>query len=528
MSADILDIVMFGAACLVLLSGFPVAFTLGGVALLFAGIGIWLGIFDDTFLIALPQRIFGTMTNETLIAVPLFVFMGTMLERSKVAEELLESMGQLFGSLRGGLGISVSIVGALLAASTGIVGATVVTMGLLSLPTMLRRGYDIPLATGSVAAAGTLGQIIPPSIVLVLLGDVLSNAYQKAQLEQGIFNPETMSVGDLFAGALIPGLMLVVFYILYQVYRAVVHPASSPALPADESLDRGELYRKTFRALVPPVLLIVAVLGSILGGIATPTEAAAVGAVGALLLAGYRQAGSKLPVILAAGSLIAILVLTSFYDLRITRDEISAGDSFAILIAALLAVGIAVGVIVSALRLISTSVLQEVMRATTRTSSMVFVILIGAALFSLVFRGLGGDETVQNFLMQNPDSWTAKLFGDMAPIFIVMAVMFVLGFFLDFIEITFVVVPIVGPVLLGLGFDPVWLGVMMAINLQTSFLTPPFGFALFYLRGVAPDTVRTVQIYRGVVPFVAIQILALIIIANFPGLATWLPQVVFG
>ncbi len=364
--------------------------------------------------------------------------------------------------------------------------------------------------------------------MLVLLGDVLSNAYQKAQLEQGIFNPETMSVGDLFAGALIPGLMLVVFYILYQVYRAVVHPASSPDLPADESLDRGELYRKTFRALVPPVLLIVAVLGSILGGIATPTEAAAVGAVGALLLAGYRQAGSKLPVILAAGSLIAILVLTSFYDLRITRDEISAGDSLAILIAALLAVGIAVGVIVSALRLISTSVLQEVMRATTRTSSMVFVILIGAALFSLVFRGLGGDETVQDFLMQNPDSWTAKLFGDMAPVFIVMAVMFVLGFFLDFIEITFVVVPIVGPVLLGLGFDPVWLGVMMAINLQTSFLTPPFGFALFYLRGVAPDTVRTVQIYRGVVPFVAIQILALIIIANFPGLATWLPQVVFG
>lgn len=528
MSADILDIVMFAAACVVLLSGFPVAFTLGGVALLFAGIGIWLGIFDDTFLIALPQRIFGTMTNETLIAVPLFVFMGTMLERSKVAEELLENMGQLFGSLRGGLGISVSIVGALLAASTGIVGATVVTMGLLSLPTMLRRGYDIPLATGSIAAAGTLGQIIPPSIVLVLLGDVLSNAYQKAQLEQGIFNPDTMSVGDLFAGALIPGLMLVGLYICYQIYRAIVHPASSPAMPPEEGLDRGELYRKTLRALMPPILLIVAVLGSILGGIATPTEAAAVGAVGALLLAGYRQDGSSLPVKLAAGSLIAILVLTYFYDLRITRDDIGPADSFAILIAALLSVGIAVGVIVSSLRLLNADVLQEVMRSTTRTSSMVFVILIGAALFSLVFRGLGGDETVQDFLMQDPESWTAIVFGDMAPIFIVMAVMFVLGFFLDFIEITFVVVPIVGPILLALGFDPVWLGVMMAINLQTSFLTPPFGFALFYLRGVAPDTVRTIQIYRGVIPFVLIQIFALIIIANFPGLATWLPQVIFG
>ncbi|MEQ9145045.1 MAG: TRAP transporter large permease subunit [Parvibaculaceae bacterium] len=528
MTADILDIVMFAVACGVLLSGFPVAFTLGGVALLFAGLGIALGIFDDTFLIALPQRIFGTMTNETLIAVPLFVFMGTMLERSKVAEELLESMGQLFGSIRGGLGFSVSIVGALLAASTGIVGATVVTMGLLSLPTMLRRGYDIPLATGSIAAAGTLGQIIPPSIVLVLLGDVLSNAYQKAQLEQGIFTPDTMSVGDLFAGALLPGLMLVGLYISYQVYRSIAHPASSPAMPPDESLDRAALYKQTLHALVPPVILIVAVLGSILGGIATPTEAAGVGAVGALLLAGYRQAGAKLPVVTAAASLIAILFLTAVFDLRVARSDIGVGSTGAILVALLLSIGIAWGVVVSSLRLIRASVLTEVVQSTARTSSMVFVILIGAALFSLVFRGLGGDETVQDFLVHDTESWLTYLFGAMAPVVIVMAVMFLLGFFLDFIEITFVVVPIVGPILLAMGFDPVWLGVMMAINLQTSFLTPPFGFALFYLRGVAPDAVRTIHIYKGVIPFVLIQVLALIIIARYPAIATWLPEVIFG
>jgi len=528
MTADILDLVMFAVACIMLLAGFPVAFTLGGVALLFGLIGMWLGVFDFGYLNALPSRIFGTMTNEILIAVPLFVFMGTMLERSKVAEELLESMGQLFGSLRGGLGISVTIVGALLAASTGIVGATVVTMGLLSLPTMLRRGYDIPLATGSIAAAGTLGQIIPPSIVLVLLGDVLSNAYQKAQLEQGIFTPDTMSVGDLFAGALLPGLMLVGLYILYQVFKAVVDPDSSPAMPPDETLDRASLYRKIMRALVPPLVLIISVLGSILGGIATPTEAAAVGAIGALLLAGYRQPGSSVSMMVATISLIAILFLTASFDLRIARSDIGTAGTIQIAIALIFVAGIIWGVVVSTTRLLQSSVLTEVVQSTARTSSMVFVILIGAAMFSLVFRGLGGDETVQNFLIQDTDSWMSYLFGPMAPVVIVMAVMFILGFFLDFIEITFVVVPIVGPVLLALGFDPVWLGVMMAINLQTSFLTPPFGFALFYLRGVAPDEVRTIQIYRGVIPFVLIQILALIIIGNFPIIATWLPEVIFG
>ena len=515
-----LDVLMFVAVCAVLLTGFPVAFTLAGIALAFGLIGMAFGVFDFGFMAALPQRIYGNMTNDVLIAVPLFVFMGTMLERSKVAEELLENMGRLFGRLRGGLGISVSIVGALLAASTGIVGATVVTMGLLALPTMLRRGYDPALASGSIAAAGTLGQIIPPSIVLVLLGDTLANSYQKAQLEQGIFSPETLSVGDLFAGALIPGLMLVGFYILYQVVRAVLDPKSSPAMPVDDSVSTAELYRRTLRALIPPVVLIVAVMGSILGGIATPTEAAALGAIGSILLAGERAGGLKLPVRTAALSLIALLFLTSFMDLRTARTEISGGDQLGIWLAWLLCAGIAWGLLASIHRLWRNGVLGEVTQSTARITSMVFVILIGAALFSLVFRGLGGDDTVHEFLNSMPGGTTGAVIT-------VMLIMFALGFFLDFIEIIFVVVPIVAPILLMMGVDPVWLGVMMAVNLQTSFLTPPFGFALFYLRGVAPDSVTTMQIYRGAVPFVMLQILALGVIAVFPALATWLPRLIF-
>lgn len=515
-----LDVLMFVAVCAVLLTGFPVAFTLAGVALAFGLIGMAFGVFDFGFMAALPQRIYGNMTNDVLIAVPLFVFMGTMLERSKVAEELLENMGRLFGRLRGGLGISVSIVGALLAASTGIVGATVVTMGLLALPTMLRRGYDPALASGSIAAAGTLGQIIPPSIVLVLLGDTLANSYQKAQLEQGIFSPETLSVGDLFAGALIPGLMLVGFYILYQIVRAVLDPKSSPAMPVDDSVSTAELYRRTLRALIPPVALIIAVMGSILGGIATPTEAAALGAIGSILLAGERAGGLKLPVRTAALSLIALLFLTSVMDLRTARTEISGSDQLGIWLAWLLCAGIAWGLLASIHRLWRTGILGEVTQSTARITSMVFVILIGAALFSLVFRGLGGDDTVHEFLNAMPG-------GAVGAVFIVMLVMFLLGFFLDFIEIIFVVVPIVAPILLMMGVDPVWLGVMMAVNLQTSFLTPPFGFALFYLRGVAPDSVTTMQIYWGAVPFVMLQILALGVIAVFPALATWLPRLIF-
>ncbi len=453
-----LAIVMFLAAVVVLLAGFPVAFTLGGVALVFAFGGMLGGIFDATFLGTMPNRIYGIMSNETLLAVPLFVFMGVMLERARIAESLLESLTALFGGLRGGLGIAVTVVGMLLAASTGIVGATVVTMGLLSLPTMLKRGYSPRIATGTICAAGTLGQIIPPSIVLVLLGDVLSSAYSQAQLNQGIFNPDTVSVGDLFAGALLPGLLLVVLYIAYLIGVAVLQPAAVPALSAQERREVSLL--AVLRALAPPLLLIVAVLGSILVGFATPTEAAGVGAVGAIALALVRR------------------------ELTYAR-------------------------------------LLEVMRSTTRVSSMVFLILIGASVFSLVFRGYGGDRLVQQLLTDMPG-------GEFGALLIVMLVMFLLGFVLDFIEITFVVVPIVGPVLLTMGMDPVWLGVLIAVNLQTSFLTPPFGFALFYLRGVAPESLRTGDIYRGVIPFILIQVIALVVIAWFEGLATWLPQRIYG
>ena len=452
-------LVMFAAAVVVLLAGYPVAFSLGGIALIFAYVGSLVGVFDSIFLGTMPNRVYGIMSNETLMAVPLFVFMGITLERAKIADTLLENLSALFGGLRGGLGISVTVVGMLLAASTGIVGATVVTMGLLSLPTMLRRGYSPEVATGTICASGTLGQIIPPSIVLVLLGDVLSSAYSQAQLTQGIFSPDTVSVGDLFVGALIPGLGLVGLYILYIVGVAVFNPTAVPANPTVSDKERVSLLQ-VILALMPPLLLILAVLGSIIGGFATPTEAAGVGAVGALFLALLRRA--------------------------FTLER-----------------------------------LVEVMRSTVRVSSMVFLILIGASLFSLVFRGYGGDRLVQDLLLTLPG-------GVVGAMFIVMLLMFLLGFVLDFIEITFVVVPIVGPILLAMGVDPVWLGVMIAINLQTSFLTPPFGFALFYLRGVAPDSVETSAIYRGAIPFVAIQIAALVLLAIFPQLATWLPEVVYG
>ena len=512
-----LDLLMFAVACLVLLMGFPVAFTLAGVALAFGLIGQSLDMFDMGFFFALPQRIFGTMTNEVLIAVPLFVFMGTMLERARVAEDLLENMSRLFAGVRGGLGISVSIVGALLAASTGIVGATVVTMSLLSLPTMLRRGYAPSLAAGSIAAAGTLGQIIPPSIVLVLLGDVIANAYQKAQLEQGIFAPETVSVGELFSGSLIPGLVLVGLYIIYQVCLAILKPSMAPPAKYDDDLVLSDL----LGALFAPVFLIFSVLGSILAGIATPTEAAAVGAVGTILLAGHKLGNRQKLMTAGAFSVLLVVVLANTFDLRLERDTIDAPDLLAIGVALALCGVIILAVGTSLLTTYRLGVLESTMRSTTHTTSMVFVILIGAALFSLVFRGLGGDDTIHDLLQSLPGgTWTA--------VAAVMLVMFLLGFFLDFIEIIFVVVPLVGPVLLGMGVDPVWLGVMMAINLQTSFLTPPFGFALFYLRGAAPESVRTGDIYRGAIPFVIIQLIMLALLAWIPEMATWLPEVVFG
>jgi len=518
-----LDVAMIVALCAFILAGYPVAFSLAGTALIFAFLGLTFGVFDIGYIRPLPQRIYGAVTNTTLIAVPMFILMGVILEKAKIAEELLDEMAKLFGSLRGGLGISVTIVGALLAASTGIVGATVVTMGLLSLPTMLRRGYDPAFASGSIAAAGTLGQIIPPSIVLILLGDVISNAYQKAQLEMGAFAPETISVGDLFAGALFPGLVLVGLYLAYQILVALFDGKKAPAIPTAELGSRAEVWRAAMKTLPAPLLLIVAVLGSILAGVATPTEAASVGAIGAVLIAGSRLAPKGMflngrgAVFAAAAAIIGLLALTSFFDLRLGRESATAAETGATWIALALCALVPLGVIASMTSLAREKSLRPIADQTARVTTMVFTILIGAAMFSLVFRGLGGEETVHRALDALPGGVVGAMIG-------VMLIMFVLGFFLDFIEITLVVVPLVAPVLLKMGVDPVWLGVMIAINLQTSFLTPPFGFALFYLRGVAPPSVRTIDIYRGVVPFIAIQLLALIILALEPGLATWLPD----
>jgi tripartite ATP-independent transporter DctM subunit len=517
-----LPFLMFATAIAALLRGFPVAFTLAGVAILFALIGLALNVFDPLHMRAFPQRIYGNimeMDKSILVAVPLFVFMGVMLEKSRVAEELLEAMGALFGAMRGGLGISVIIVGALLAASTGIVGATVVTMGLLSLPTMLRRGYDPALASGSIAASGTLGQIIPPSIVLILLGDQLGSAYARAQREQGIFAPDILTVGDLFAGALVPGLLLVGAYIVYQIVIAILKPSAAPAIPKEEL--NADWY-KIVRALVPPLGLIIAVLGSILSGLATPTEAAGVGALGATLLAGFRNAGSatnprsgRLLVAFGAISLLALIGAALALNLRAGID--GAERLIAISLAALALAGTAGAII----RLYRSGVLDEVMTQTARISSMVFVILIGASLFALVFRELGGDSSVRAMLEAVPG-------GVFGAVLVVMLIMFVLGFFLDFIEIIFVVVPIVAPILFLMGVDPIWLGVLMALNLQTSFLTPPFGFALFYLRGVAPPSLPTSAIYRGAIPFVIIQLFAIALVATLPWLATALPRLLYG
>ena len=456
--AELIAIIFFVAVCAALMTGFPVAFTLGGVSLLVAFAGSWIGFFDPVFLHAMPSRLFGVMTNETLMAVPLFVFMGVVLERSRIAEALLDTMASLFGGLRGGLAFSVLAVGVLMAASTGIVGATVVTMGLLSLPSMLKARYSSSVATGTICAAGTLGQIVPPSIVLVILGDVMSNAYQQAQINSGVFSPETVSVGQLFVGALLPAGLLIFGYLGYLIFTAVRSPESLPAPDTDTALRPDA--KKVLTVLIPPILLILAVLGSIMAGYATPTEAAAVGAAGALLLALVKR------------------------ELNLER-------------------------------------LNGIMQSTVHVTAMVFMILIGASIFSLVFRGLGGEDIVHDVLHNLPG-------GTVGALLAVMALVFVLGFILDFIEITFVVVPIVGPVLLVMGMDPLWLGILIAINLQTSFLTPPFGFALFYLRGVAPPEVTTAQMYRGVLPFIVIQLVILIVVACFPPLVTWLPGVIYG
>ena len=454
---DFTPLIMFVVTFAALALGYPVAATLAGVALLFALVGIMTGAFNPSDLGFNAGRIFGIVTNQTLIAVPLFVFMGVILEKTRIAEDLLSSLSALLSEFRGGLALTVVFVGMLMAASTGIVGATVVTMGLMSLPIMLKQGYNPSFATGTISATGTLGQIIPPSIALVLLGDVLSNAYQQAQLNMGVFAPKSVSVGDLFAGAIVPGFILVGLYFAYVLIRGVFDPDSMPPVKSDAA-EKPSL-AKILRTLAPPLFLIVAVLGSILLGWATPTEAAGVGAAGALLLASlYKR-----------------------IDVR---------------------------------------TLRETSESTLTTTAMVFFILIGASIFSLVFRGYGGEELVHSLFEAMPGG----MWGALA---VVMVVIFLLGFILDFIEITFVVVPIVGPVLLAMGVDPIWLGVLIAVNLQTSFLTPPFGFALFYLRGVTPESVPTVAMYRGVIPYIFLQLVLLGMILIWPSLTTWLPGVLY-
>jgi tripartite ATP-independent transporter DctM subunit len=455
MLPELLSLGLFAVSIGVLMLGFPVAFSLAGTALAFALIGHLVDAFDLRLLGGLPSRVFGILTNEVLVAVPLFIFMGIVLERSQIGERLLSTLGRALGRLRGGMAYAVTLVGALLAATTGIVGATVITMGLISLPAMLRAGYDVRFACGVVCASGTLGQIIPPSIALVILGDVLQGANAQAQLALGNFAPEPVSVVDLFAGALLPGLVLVGIYLVYQAFTAALRPSICPPALLGERPPLGEI----LSSLLAPIALIVAVLGSVLFGFATPTESAAVGSVGTLILAGLHG--------------------------RLTR-----------------------------------TMLTQVVHGTLRMTSMIFVIIIGASVFALVFRGLDGERLVVDALHAMPGGPTGAMLA-------VMALMFALGFFLDFVEIVVVVVPIVGPALLMLGIDPLWLGVMIAINLQTSFLTPPFGPALFYLRSVAPDTVRTIDIYRGVGPFVLLQLLGLAVVWFLPGLATWLPARIF-
>ena len=453
MTVQVLSILMFATTFVFLLFGFPVAFTLAGVSILFALIASNLGFLSPDFLALIPSKIFGTMTNELLVAVPLFIFMGLILEKSKIAEELLETVANLFGNLRGGLGFTVIIVGALLAASTGIVGATVVTMGLLTLPTMLKWGYDKKLASGLICASGTLGQIIPPSIVLILLSDVLQGAYSQSQLLQGKIPSNPISTIDLFAGAILPGILLVTLYCVWQLIIIYFKPEYCPPIIIKKSKNT---LTKTLSIIFLPIILIIFVLGSILLGIATPTEAASFGAVGAMLLS---------------------IIKNSF----------------------------------------SLKVLKQAVFETAKISSMIFLILISATIFSLVFIGLEGREVLTSFIKQIPG-------GAAGAMLFLMILIFFLGFFLDFIQIVFTIVPIIGPILLQMDINPLWFGIMIAVNLQTSFLTPPFGFALFYFRGIAPVSIKTSDIYMGVFPFVIIQIIALLLIAKFPELALWLPE----
>jgi len=449
MSIEILAIIFILFTFIILLSGIPVAFVLSGSALLFSSVGIMFGVFDYSYLLAVPNRILGIMSNQNLLAVPLFIFMGLVLEKTKIAEELLMAMNMLYKNTNGGFAISVVLVGALMGASTGIVGASVVTLGLLSLPVMIKNNYPRPLACGVICASGTLGQIIPPSLVLILLADVLSSAYQQAQLNLGIFTPETVTISDLFAGALIPGLLLPVMFIFYIKSLKINNVSQNITKSSGENISLASSF-------FPPILLIATVLGSIVLGIATPSEAASLGAIGSLLIA-------------------------------FTKDKLSF------------------------------NIIKNTSKGTIKLTSMVFLILIGATFFSLVFRGFEGEELIQNLLSHGPENKYLSLL-------ITLGIMFFLGFILDFIEIIFIIIPLFGPVLFSYGFDPIWVGILIAMVLQTSFLTPPFGFSLFYLRGVAPKEIPTKDIYKGVLPFIIIQIIAIGLVFMFPQIALFLPD----
>ena len=429
---------------LFLLSGFPVAFILSGISLLFALIGVTFGYFDYSFLMAFPNRLYGVMGNQNLLAVPLFIFMGLILEKTKIAENLIHDMNAMFNETDSGYAISVVVVGALMAASTGIVGASVVTLGLLTYPVLVKNGYSPSLASGTICASGTLGQVIPPSLVLILLADVLSSSYQQAQLNMGVFSPETITIADLFVGAILPGLILPLLYIVYLKTLKI------------KSIEKTNSKKFNLFNIIYPLGLMFIVLGSIIFGIATPSEAAGIGALGAIIIAYGRKDLSK-------------------------------------------------------------DILDNCVYDSIKLTSMVFMILIGAILFSLVFRGLEGEEFIHKLLVELPNDKTLTLI-------IVLIIMFLLGFILDFIEITFIVIPLIGPALFTLGFDPLWLGILIALVLQTSFITPPFGFSLFYLRGVLPRNVKTTEIYKGIVPFLMIQVILMIGVFTFPSLATFLPE----
>ena len=544
-------LVLMMAAALAM--GFPVAFALPGSAILTIGLAslagyVFTGDVSSFFAQDGPiqwltagvtnfRGVYWEVERDTLIAIPLFVFMGIMLQRSKIAEDLLVTMAQLFGPVPGGLGISVVVVGALLAATTGIVGATVVAMGLISLPAMLRNNYSQSLATGTISASGTLGQIIPPSIVLIILADQLSNATDQAStIRKSAYKAATgefsfpsefdivsTSAGDMFLGALIPGMILVGLYVVYILTVALLRPKSAPAVHFEGSYDR-RFAGRVLLVLVPPLALILAVLGSIIGGIATVNQAGAIGAVGAMIMAGYRLAEGRrhtyTPAILAIGSIAAIFVLLSTFNLNIKNTQ-SASDSLGIVLAAIAVTVLLFSVAWSGWRVMKIDdTLRGVMVETAKTTSLVFIILLGAAMLTAAFRGFGGEDLVREFLTGLPGGFWGQFV-------VVMAVIFILGFFLDFIEIAVVVVPIVSPILLadpGANITAVWLGVMIGVNIQTSFLTPPFGFALFYLRGVAPPSVRTIEMYKGVVPFIALQLLALVIVGAFPPLVNYLPN----